>query len=454
LARFVSYSVMTGFLTGIAVLTILSQLPTITGYEAAGANKVTQTFNLLLNLGQVDPLTLAVSTAALVLALLLPRTRLGNFGNLVAIILPSLLVALAQWEHVQTVQDVGEIPRGLPTPFVPSLSGLSLDVITGALAVAVIILVQGAGVSQSVPNPDGSRSSVSRDFIGQGAANLASGLFRGLPVGGSLSTTSLSVISGARSRWAAIFTGIWVTIVVVAFSGMVARIAMPALGVLLIVASASAIKPKDATRIWRTGWPSRLTIVITFLATLLLPIQAAVGLGVLLSAFLYLYQSSTDVSIVELVERPDGRIEEREPPRELPSNAVTVLDVYGHIFYAGASTLARLLPKPEEAENPVVILRLRGRSTIGSTLIDVLASYATRLRKVNGQLYLTGLSQQVHHQLVRAGRIEQAEGVRAYEASPVIGESTRRAHADARAWLTRASDETPSPDASQAGRGR
>jgi SulP family sulfate permease len=72
-------------------------------------------------------------------------------------------------------------------------------VITGALAVSVIILVQGAGVSQSVPNPDGSRRRPSRDFMAQGVANVASGLFRGLPVGGSLSTTALTVISGAGS---------------------------------------------------------------------------------------------------------------------------------------------------------------------------------------------------------------------------------------------------------------
>ena len=78
-------------------------------------------------------------------------------------------------------------------PALPSLSSLNLDVITGALAVAVVILVQGAGVSQRVPNPDGSRRSTSRDFIAQGAANVASGLFRGLPVGGSLSATALNV---------------------------------------------------------------------------------------------------------------------------------------------------------------------------------------------------------------------------------------------------------------------
>ena len=73
----------------------------------------------------------------------------------------------------------------MPTPVLPSLR-LSLNVITGAFAVAVVILVQGAGVSQSVPNPDGSRRSTSRDFIAQGAANVARAL-RGLPVGGSLS---------------------------------------------------------------------------------------------------------------------------------------------------------------------------------------------------------------------------------------------------------------------------
>ena len=159
--------------------------------------------------------------------------------------------------------------------------------ITGALAVAVIILVQGAGVSQSVPNPDGSRRSASRDFIAQGAANVASGLFRGLPVGGSLSTTALTVISGAGSRWAAIFAGLWMALLVVVFPGLVSYVAMPALGVLLIFASLSTIKPSEAMSIWNTGWSSRLAIVTTFLSTLLLPIQAAVGLGVVLSALLY-----------------------------------------------------------------------------------------------------------------------------------------------------------------------
>jgi len=436
LTRFVSYSVMTGFIIGIAVLTILSQLPTVSGYSpTAGNNKVTQTFNLLSNLDQVNLWSLAVAVTTLVLAILLPRTKLGNFGRLVAIILPSVLAVLFNLDSVQIVRDVGEIPSGIPTPHLPSFSDISFDVLTGALAVGVIILVQGAGVSQSVPNPDGSRRSMSRDFIAQGVANVASGFFRGLPVGGSLSTTALTVISGAVTHWAAIFAGLWMALLVVFFPGLVSYVTMPALGVLLILASVSTIKPSDALAIWHTGWPSRLAGITTFLSTLLLPIQAAVGLGVVLSALLYVNESSTDISVVELVKRDDGSIEEHKAPKRLQSNKVTVLDVYGHLFYAGARTLARLLPKPQDAQKPVVILRLRGRNNLGATLVEVLANYADKLHEVDGRLYLTGISENAYVQVVRTGKLRLTGPVRAYEATPIRGQSTQEAVAHARTWL-------------------
>ena len=89
------------------------------------------------------------------------------------------------------VEDSGKIPSGIPTPHIPHLSLLSsLDLIAGAAAVAVIVLVQGTGVAESAPNPDGSPSDANRDFIAQGIGNLASGLFRGQPVGGSVGQTA------------------------------------------------------------------------------------------------------------------------------------------------------------------------------------------------------------------------------------------------------------------------
>lgn len=437
LTRFVSYSVTTGFLTGVAALLVLSQLPTATGVEAEGSNRIIQTFDLFTNIGEIGLWAPLLSGLALLLALLLPRTRVGSAGRLLAIAVPSVLLLLLGVEGVQTVDDVGQIPEGIPMPDVPSFAA-ALDVLTGAFSVAVVILVQGTGVSQSVPNPDGGRSNLSRDFIAQGAANAVSGLFRGLPVGGSVSATALGMVSGARTRWTAIFAGLWMAVIVIGVPGLVGYVAMPALGALLILAGLSSIRPTEISSVWHSGTAARLAGGATFLATLVLPIQAAVGMGVVLSAVLFLGQSYSSVRVVRLVERSDGRLEEAGPPTALEGGEVTVLDVYGDLFYAGARTLEERLPSPRGAQRAVVVLRLRGRTAAGATLVDVLTHFAEALDAAGGRLYLTGITGEAYRRLDEAEKLRRIGAVRVYEATAVLGESTREAVTDAREWLASA----------------
>jgi SulP family sulfate permease len=125
---------------------------------------------------------------------------------------------------------------------------------------------------------------------------------------------------------------------------------------------------------------------------------------------------------------------------------VTALDVYGSLFYAGAKTLDVRLPDPAGAESPVVVLRLRGRTSLGATGLAVLSAYGTRLAASGGRLYLSGVDPALVEQLRRSGRIDgtglnDAAPVHIVEANEVIGDSTNRAYAEAQAWLT----ETPSP---------
>jgi SulP family sulfate permease len=315
------------------------------------------------------------------------------------------------------------------------MAAMSPELFTGAFAIAVIVLIQGAGVSQSVPNGDGSRRSISRDFIAQGAGNVASGLFSGLPVGGSLSTTALMMLSGARSRLAPIFAGIWMAAVVIALSGPVSQIAMPALAMVLIVATVSTIKLRDIHAVWTAGWASALAGLVTFVGVLLLQIQLAVLIGVVLSISLYVFSAASDVSVVQLVMRDDGRIEERKPAATLQSDSVTVLDVYGHLFFAGARTLERRLPRVGDARSPAIVLRLRGRTDVGATLVDVLSNYADTVDEAGGRLYLTGLGDHALDELAHSGKLRLNGPVQAYEATAIVGESTRRAAADAQAWL-------------------
>ncbi|HKO60143.1 MAG TPA: sodium-independent anion transporter [Pyrinomonadaceae bacterium] len=126
---------------------------------------------------------------------------------------------------------------------------------------------------------------------------------------------------------------------------------------------------------------------------------------------------------------------------------MTILDVYGHLFYAGARTLARLFPKPTGAQSPVVVLRLRGRDNVGATLVEVLANYADNLKEANGRLYLTGVSERAYEQIVRTGKLRLTGPVRAYEATPVRGQSTEEAVADARTWLVGKSADSSPADA-------
>ncbi len=314
------------------------------------------------------------------------------------------------------------------------LSDLSLNVVAGAFAVAAIVLVQGAGVAESAPNVDGP-SDANRDFMAQGFGNIAAGLFRGQPVGGSVGQTALNVTAGARTRWGSIFSGVWMLVILVVFSGIVGNVAMPTLAAVLIFAGVSSVRLGSIDTVWRTGLASRIAFVATFGATLFLSVTAAVGIGIAISLLLQLNREALDLTVVELVPLPDGRFEQRPAPTQLPSRAVTMLDVYGSLYYAGARTLAARLPDPTGATVPVVIVRLRGRTALGATAFVMLEDYSRRLGQAGGRLYLSGVDPGLLEQLRGAHRVDVEDSVRVFVATDIIGDASAQAYADAQSWL-------------------
>jgi SulP family sulfate permease len=192
-----------------------------------------------------------------------------------------------------------DIPAGLPKPVIP-IPLFNLDLITVGIA-AIIGLVQGAGVSLGYTNPDGKYPDVSRDFVGQGIANLAVGLFQGLPVGGSLSSTALVVSSGAKTRLANIFTGLFAILAVLLFAPMIEVLPMAGLAAILVIAGVQSINLPRIETVWQTGLAARGVMIFTFIATLALPIQNAVFLGVFLSILVYVFRAAERVEISEIV---------------------------------------------------------------------------------------------------------------------------------------------------------
>jgi SulP family sulfate permease len=248
-----------------------------------------------------------------------------------------------------TVGDITDIPRSLPRPALPDLLMIP-GLIMPALAISIIGLVQGARVSQSYPNPDGKFPDVSRDFTGQGIANIATSFFTGIPGGGSMSGTAVTVNAGARSRWANILAGFFVILIVLLFVGAVKLIPMSALAGLLIVVGFQNLQPQQILMVWQTGRVAQTAMILTLMATLALPLQYAILVGVATSIMMHVFRSSNQVRVVEFVPVEGGFPIEQPAPIKLADHRVTILYAYGSLFFAAAATFEQNLPNADEAK--------------------------------------------------------------------------------------------------------
>jgi SulP family sulfate permease len=441
LTRFVANSVMVGFLTGIAVNIVLGQIPDLTGVDAEGSISLTKALFVLLHPSEIQVATLVAGSAALGIIALGNVLGRGALAALAALAIPSLVVALAAIEEVALVSDSGSIPTGVPLPALPDFSAFSLQLLAGAAAIAVIVLIQGSGVTEAAPNPDGSRSDANRDFIAQGLGNAASGLLQGQPVGGSVGQTSLNIAAGARTRWAAVFSGAWMAVILILFSEAVGQVVMSTLAAVLIFAAIGSIRTSAVMLTLRTSTISRIAVVATFVATMLLPVAAAVGIGVALSILLQLDREALDLRVVSLSISPKGSVVAGPAPETLESGSVTVLDIYGSLLFAGARTLEVRLPDPAGAVRPAVVLRLRGRTALTSTALKVLERYSERLEQVDGRLFLSGVDPAIAEKIQRGDSLEVLHRVEIETATDVLGESSRAAYRRAQEWAAGASGE-------------
>ncbi len=432
LTKFVSNAVMTGLLTGVSVLIILGQLWDFFGYSGSGDGKLEKTANLLANFNEIDIATTLIALLSIGLMIGLGFTRLGQFNLLIALAIATAVAYFTNKDSVALVSSLGEIPRGLPGFDVPNIRQTLTMGITG-VAVGVVGLLQAAGVAQRYPNRDGTEPDDSQDFMAQGVANVASSFFQGMPGGGSLSGTALGVSAGAQTRWASFSISVVVIVSVLIFAGLLELIPMAALAALLIYSAALSIKFPLIISVQKTNWRSRLAMVLTFLLALVMPLQQAIVLGVVVAAVLFVYRSSTDIRVTRL-QREEHHWVESDPPDTVQSGQTLLLDVFGSLFYAGARTLASMLPKVQGAEDAVVILRIRGQGDVGSTLLNVLNKYAGQLQDGGGMLMLTGVDPAVKKRMDESKQLETIGPEHVFAATHIRHQSIEEAEAAADEW--------------------
>ncbi len=434
LVRFVPTPVMTGFVTAVGVNIVLGQLSNFTGFASEGSNRLFKLVDLLLHIPQWSAAAVAVGLVAIGLIYLFRLTPVGSLGLVIAVVIGSGFAALLNvWvaEPVVLLDDVVDVPNGLPAPVLPNLDDV-LFLLLPALSLAFVGLVQGAAVSAGLPTADGRPADSSRDFVGQGAGNLVAGIFQGMPVGGSMSGSSLIVQAGAKTRLAFVFAGIVMTLVIFFASDLVSYIAMPALAGLLIVVGIGAVKPSRIYSVVKSGPLPTAIMAVTFGLTLVIPLQYAVLVGVGLGIILFVAQQSNRVRVRQVHVLEQGRMRESAPPARIEAGQVVVLQPYGSLFFASAPVFDSQLPTVDEgSRGATVIIRLRGTDQIGLSLIEVLRRFAGELRAVEGALVLVISEKLVYDQVVASGLRDELGAANVYRSTEWVGETVRQAYADA-----------------------
>lgn len=434
LVRYISYPVMTAFLSGVAAVLVMDQAAQLAGYSTTSDTSLGAFVELILNIDNFSWNAVLIGSIALAIMIGLSFTRLANTASLVALVIPTGLALWWQLSDVELVEDISEIPSGLIPVGVPDLSLITLDLVASSFAVAVIIAIQGAGVSQSIPNPDGSANDASRDMLAQGVGNTAASFFNGMPTGASVGQTALNTQVGARSRYSMIFHGLVMLLIIVVAAPLVGLVPMTVLAAIMMVAGFRAIQFRDLRSIWRVRGSARWPMVITFSATLLTSIPMAVGIGVLTTLVLFIYRAGQRTRVSELVREGED-VHVKPAPAELASDRVTVLDVHGPLYFAAARTLRERLPLEDAAERAVVVLRLRDNTQIGATFIEEVTDYARTLRRRGGRLYLCGMTTEVVQMMERSGRMALDDEVVLVPGEEILGASLREAVRQAQEFL-------------------
>lgn len=406
---FVSNAVMTGFSTGIAVQIIAGVLGDATGYKPVSDNTIGKFIDSLAHIGLWHPAAAAVAAGTVAVWAVFHFIKpVRSFATLLALVIVTAVVAIAGTD-VETVGDIASIANALPPLTVPDFAVMP-ELFMGGVAVALVALAQAAGISAAVPNPDGSRTNMNGDFLAQGAANAVGGMFGALPAGGSLSRTGVATSAGAQTRWAGIFAGLWLAVLVLVAGSAAEIIPMPVIGGLILVIGAELVIGRwpDIKLVLQVAPLSAVAMIITFVATTELPLHTAILIGVITSLVLYCAKAAKAAQLVALRPADEQGVWRIVPmPQRCASNEVTVLHYAGVGLFAEVARIDEEWPRIDGTRNAVVVLSMRMLPDVPSSVaIKALRRWAAELTANHGRLIIAGVTPAVAQVLTRGGLAE------------------------------------------------
>ncbi|MEP6969621.1 MAG: SulP family inorganic anion transporter [Betaproteobacteria bacterium] len=413
LVNFVSHAVVLGFTAGAAVLIAASQVKNFFGIDIARGSSV---YRILFALGQqVTQINPWVTTVACLTVLtgVLTRRRWPKAPYLiVAMVVGGMVAALLDLvlgSNRTLIGNVGALSVGFPPLSYPPISPGALEQLAPvAIAVTLLSLTEAIAVARAIAVKSGQVIDANQEFVGQGLSNLTGAFFSGYASSGSFNRSGLNFDSGARTPLAAVFSAVFLLLIVVFLAPLARYLPVPAMAGILFIVAWGLIDFRNIAEVMRVSRQETVVMGVTFLATLTLQLQYAIFIGVLMSLLLFLNRTAKrgieDVKPLQLYG-PTGFANDTGLP-DCPQ--LKIVRINGPIFFGAVNYVAAELRRIDE-RNPMqrsVLLIGTGIGFVDLEGAHLLAQEARRRRALGGALYVANMKDEPQEMMRRCGTDE------------------------------------------------
>ena len=413
IAQFLSRAVVTGFLFGAAIDVVIGELPKLTGTEVTGSNPIQELRSWLGTLGEAHPTTVLVGVIALVVVFGLKAVAPRVPGALVLVV-GGLLAAAVFDLGAKGVALVGDVPSGLPSAEIPDGQLMWDNMGTVALAAVALVLIgfsQTAGDARAFAAKHRYQIDINQESIAQSFANMAAGVFKGMPVSTSLSASSLNDHSGAKTGLASLTSGVTVLLTLLFLAPLFSILPKPVLAALIIEAVVMGMMNlPEMRRLARVQRFDFWIAVAAIVGTLIFGVLAGVIIGIGLS-LIWLVGVATHPEMPSLGRERGTQVfrEVEEHPDDEVVPGVAVIRFDGGLFFATADALEDRLRETIHSTPGLtgIVLDCGGINFVDSQGAAKMADIADLAREAGVTLRLARLKPAVRATLARDGVIER-----------------------------------------------
>ena len=425
LIKFIPYTITTGFTSGIAVTIVIGQLKDFFGVTYPDGVKPIETTEkmeaFVQNISSINIDALIVGVVSLAILIIAPYIFKKVPGSLIAVIVGILMVQFLPLK-VSTIGNLYTISNSLPSFHMPALKFSTIgNSISNAFTIAVLAAIESLLSCVVADGMINSKHRSDMELVAQGAGNIASALFGGIPATGAIARTAANIKNGGRTPIAGMVHSITLVIVLVVLMPYAGMIPMPTIAAILFIVAYNMCQWRTFRDLLKTAPKSDiLVLLVTFVLTVVFDLVVAIEIGMVLACLLFIKRMSEETHVDSWVYNDDDTPDIDEHLRKLPLQ-IRVYEITGPLFFGAADAIEHIVVKDF---TKCLILRMRSVPALDSTAMNALQNLVKICESKGITLVFSHVNEQPMRVMQKAGFVELV-GEENFQAS--ISDALKRA---------------------------